>query len=52
MVVARELALQSLPHSVSVLGCGFATYLFVIVAECLQDSIVFVAIVYVIYLTL
>ena len=47
-----ELAPQSLSHSVYVLRGGFAAYLFVIVAECLQDSKVFVALVYVIYLTL
>ena len=33
LVLARELAPQDPPHSVSVLGGGFATYLFVIVAE-------------------
>ena len=33
LVLARELAPQSPPHSVSVLGGGFAAYLFVIVAE-------------------
>ena len=47
-----ELASQNPPHSVFVLGGGFAGYLFVIVAERLQDSKVFVALVYVIYLTL
>ena len=33
LVLTRELAPQNPPHSVSVLGGGFAAYLFVIVAE-------------------
>ena len=51
-VFAKELALQNLPHSISEVSSGFAAYLFVIVADRLQDSKVFVALVYVIYLTL
>ena len=52
LVLAKELSPQNPPHLVFVLGGGFAVYLFVIVAEGLQDSKVFVALVYVIYLTL
>ena len=48
LFLARELALQNPPHSVSLLRGGFAEYLFVIVAKRLQDAKVFVALVYVI----
>ena len=49
---AREVAFQNLPHLISVLKGDFAAHLFVIFVEWLQDFKAFVALVYVIYLTL
>ena len=52
LVLAREHAVHNPPQSVFVLKGGVSVCLFVIVAECLQDSNAFVAHAYVIYPTL
>ena len=43
LVFAGELALQNTSHSISALGSGLATYLFIVVAKWLQDFKTFMA---------